>query len=213
MPNNEIKIAYLGTNPIAGKNDHPIKWKNRGTGYAYYDKEELLINQPCKYGLLESKVVGNIVFQTFYSLHGKSESWTRAGNSKGWYAGSKKWIQTISVASKNKSYPDYDDKWKWCKYNDGSFKAEYKRMFPFQYLPVDCAENGIKVTKFGLKLPISVKDIDVPKWDLATEADGLIWITNIDANSEFINAKISRAFMKNDNFIVTIGCTVTGRWK
>lgn len=203
----------LGQNPIKGSEDTTAAWKNKGNGIAYYSAKNLLKNQPCQYGLLINKVFDNIILQTFYSLHGKNESWTRAGNSKGWYPGSIKWIPNVSIASQNKNYPDYDDKWKWCKYSDGTFKAEYKISLISCYLHVHKVDGDMAITKFGVKLPMTVKDVDVPKWDVITDADGLIIVTSTEVNNEFIMANIRRSFVKNDESKITIGCTVTGKWK
>ena len=213
MNKQDISINFLGNNPIKASEDTTATWKKVGNGFAYYNTMGLLKYQPCRFGLLVNRVVGEIVLQTFYSLHGRSESWTRAGNSKGWYPGSAGWIPTVSIASQNKNYPDYDDKWKWCKYSDGTFKAEYKISLIARYLHVHKVDGDMAITKFGVKLPMSVKDVDVPKWDVITDADGLIIVTSTEVNNEYIMANIRRSFVKNDESKITIGCTVTGKWK
>lgn len=75
----------LGTNPIdTSTNDTTTKWSELGSGYAYFNASNKLINQPAQYGTLVSFVNGNFIFQIFSVNSTTGHIYIRYGNSSGW---------------------------------------------------------------------------------------------------------------------------------
>lgn len=89
-------FRFLGKELIASvEDDTPANWAALGDGIVYYETTGLLNNQPTTYGFVENIVCGNLVFQTFHAMNGKSGKWTRSGNSSGWYSGSANWVKSL----------------------------------------------------------------------------------------------------------------------
>lgn len=206
----ELKNVPL--NPISGEDDTTAKWKEFGTGTAFY-KEKLLKNQPFSWGFLENRVNGDHVFQTFSTFDGTSRTWSRSGNASGWYSNSAKWVANKAIVSTNSNYPDYSDNWKWVKYNDGTFTAEYKLFTTTDEMEFPAAAGEIKCAKLAVRLPIRIKNLDVPKWGISSNSEGAVWITGAGLEPEEIKATVMQMGTEGKMFSMCIGCTVTGRWK
>lgn len=79
-----------------GEGDTTVNWSNAGFGLTYFDTENMLENQPNKYGWLLNLTTGaQLVTQVFFGLNGYSPVWYRSGNAKGWYSSSKNWVKSL----------------------------------------------------------------------------------------------------------------------
>lgn len=77
-------IAYLGVNPIASvDSDTTSSWCTLGSGYAFYQTNGLLLDQPNQYGIVVSYVIDSDVFQ-FWKSQASGPLYYRSGNNNGW---------------------------------------------------------------------------------------------------------------------------------
>nr|DAE09653.1 MAG TPA: tail protein [Myoviridae sp. ctjhW4] len=78
-------LAFLGLNPISSlEEDTPQKWLELGSGYAKFDTNELMNNQPEQYMFVISfSHESSAIFQ-IGSLQSGSGVYYRTGNSNGW---------------------------------------------------------------------------------------------------------------------------------
>lgn len=78
-------LAFLGNNPISSlEEDTPQKWLELGSGYAKFDTNELMNNQPEQYMfVINFSHESSAIFQ-IGSLQSGSGVYYRTGNSNGW---------------------------------------------------------------------------------------------------------------------------------
>lgn len=77
-------ISFIGENPITLQvNDTSENWVKLGTGYAWYNGSNQLLNQPSQYGMLLNYVSGVEVTQ-IWKCHATGPMWIRSGNKAGW---------------------------------------------------------------------------------------------------------------------------------
>ena len=85
--NNAIyKLSFLGSNPISSTTqDTTHKWRDLGTGYAWFYTGGLMINQPYNYMFIISYVQGSDVFQIGCGQASSNAIYFRSGNDSGWF--------------------------------------------------------------------------------------------------------------------------------
>ena len=100
-------VAFLGENPIkTTADDTTSRWANLGSGYAYYNTNGLLNDQPAKYGFLLNYVNGSDVFQ-IWNTQGNGPMYTRSGNASGWGRSWTKLIDSSSIGSQTVNKAKY----------------------------------------------------------------------------------------------------------
>ena len=120
---------------------------------------------------------------------------------------------SVSIISSNNDYPDFTNNWRWVKYSDGTFKAEYRETINTGTLSESGAIAGLMYQTHTVALPFTPVSIDVPKWDDSGH-DGVIWVSNHGGESlTSVNAMIMRAIKSTTALTLRLGCTATGRWK
>lgn len=78
-------LIYKGWNPISDKiNDTPNVWKNKGSGFWMIDLEDILIDQPSRWGILYNTVCAEEMSQIFI-VQASGEIYRRSANGSGWY--------------------------------------------------------------------------------------------------------------------------------
>ena len=84
--NNAIyKLSFLGSNPISSTTqDTTHKWRDLGTGYAWFYTGGLMINQPYNYMFIISYVQNSDVFQIGCGQASSNAIYFRSGNDSGW---------------------------------------------------------------------------------------------------------------------------------
>lgn len=85
--NNAIyKLSFLGSNPISSTTqDTTNKWRDLGTGYAWFYTGGLMINQPYNYMFIISYVQNSDVFQIGCGQASSNAIYFRSGNDSGWF--------------------------------------------------------------------------------------------------------------------------------
>ena len=77
-------LAFLGNNPISStEEDTPQKWLELGSGYAKFDTNNLMINQPEQYMFVINYIQDKDVFQIGYEQK-VGTIYYRGGNYSGW---------------------------------------------------------------------------------------------------------------------------------
>ena len=117
-----------------------------------------------------------------------------------------------TCVGRNSGYPAFTSYWRWEKYSDGTFKAEYKRAITTGKLTESTAIDNLMYYNYTVNLPFTATVLDTPKWSHSNNT-GFIWVANVNAESlSSVTARIMRAIVDTDAFSLTLGCTVTGRW-
>lgn len=85
--NNAIyKLSFLGGNPILSTTqDTTHKWRDLGTGYAWFYTGGLMINQPYNYMFVINYVINSDVFQIGCGQASSNAIYFRSGNDSGWF--------------------------------------------------------------------------------------------------------------------------------
>lgn len=82
-------LAYLGNNPISSPDeDTPQKWGELGSGYAWFNTADLMINQPYLYMFVINYTSGNGQDSDIFQIGSEQKSGTvyyRSGNSSSWH--------------------------------------------------------------------------------------------------------------------------------
>ena len=89
-------INFIGTNPLASlEEDTTANWASLGTGVALIDRNGVIAGKPISTGgFIHNLVVGDFVFQTWYTLSSDTTIYKRAGNANGWYGGGD-WVKSF----------------------------------------------------------------------------------------------------------------------
>lgn len=98
--NNAIRnLSFLGAEPISSTaEDTSYKWKNLGTGYAWFGQPNRMINQPYTYMFVLNYVQGGNVFQIGSTQSDSNTVYFRSGNDSGWH---KNWTPLLSYEYSN----------------------------------------------------------------------------------------------------------------
>lgn len=93
------KLSFLGGNPILSTTqDTTHKWRDLGTGYAWFYTNGLMINQPYTYMFVISYVQGSDVFQIGCGQASSNAIYFRSGNDGGWF---NNWTPLLSYEYSN----------------------------------------------------------------------------------------------------------------
>lgn len=93
------KLSFLGENPILSTTqDTTHKWRDLGTGYAWFYTGGLMINQPYTYMFVISYVQGSDVFQIGCGQASSNAIYFRSGNDGGWF---NNWTPLLSYEYSN----------------------------------------------------------------------------------------------------------------
>lgn len=80
------KLSFLGGNPILSTTqDTTHKWRDLGTGYAWFYTGGLMINQPYQHMFVINYVVNSDVFQIGCGQASSNAIYFRSGNDGGWF--------------------------------------------------------------------------------------------------------------------------------
>ena len=98
--NNAIRnLSFLGDKPIASTaQDTTKKWRDLGTGYAWFGINNVMINQPYTYMFVLNYVQGSDVFQIGSTQSDVNTVYFRSGNDSGWH---KNWTPLLSYEYSN----------------------------------------------------------------------------------------------------------------
>lgn len=78
-------LLYRGWNPLSNKaDDTPEFWKGIGSGFWMIDLEDILIDQPSRWGILFNTVCAEEMSQIFI-VQASGEIYRRSANGLGWY--------------------------------------------------------------------------------------------------------------------------------
>lgn len=92
-------LSFLGDKPIASTaQDTTKKWRDLGTGYAWFGINNVMINQPYTYMFVLNYVQGSDVFQIGSTQSDSNTVYFRSGNDSGWY---KNWTPLLSYEYSN----------------------------------------------------------------------------------------------------------------
>lgn len=96
-----LPLKHLGYNPISSTTDDTTaKWTALGTGYAYYNINNLLNNQQSQYAQLINFIFCDDVFQ-IWNCQPSGPTYLRSGNASGWaFADSGYWRKIYDTANK-----------------------------------------------------------------------------------------------------------------
>ena len=87
-------FTFLGTDPISSmSSDTTANWVSLGTGYAWYDTDGLLINQPSTWGFVINYKHGSDIFQ-IWNTQNSGTMYYRSGNAGGW---GKPWTKILDA--------------------------------------------------------------------------------------------------------------------
>ena len=100
-------VAYLGENPVSSTADDTTgMWLRIGSGYAWYNTNGLLNDQPAQYGFLLNYVNGSDVFQ-IWNTQSNGPMYTRSGNASGWGRSWTKLIDSTNIGSQTVNKAKY----------------------------------------------------------------------------------------------------------
>lgn len=92
-------LSFLGDKPIASTaQDTTKKWRDLGTGYAWFGINNVMINQPYTYMFVLNYVQGSDVFQIGSTQSDSNTVYFRSGNDSGWH---KNWTPLLSYEYSN----------------------------------------------------------------------------------------------------------------
>ncbi len=92
-------LSFLGDKPIASTaQDTTKKWRDLGTGYAWFGINNVMINQPYAYMFVLNYVQGSDVFQIGSTQSDSNTVYFRSGNDSGWH---KNWTPLLSYEYSN----------------------------------------------------------------------------------------------------------------
>ena len=92
-------LSFLGDKPITSTaQDTTHKWRDLGTGYAWFGTNGAMINQPYTYMFVLNYVQGSDVFQIGSTQSDTNTVYFRSGNDSGWH---KSWTPLLSYEYSN----------------------------------------------------------------------------------------------------------------
>ena len=92
-------LSFLGDKPITSTaQDTTHKWRDLGTGYAWFGTNGAMINQPYTYMFVLNYVQGTNVFQIGSTQSDTNTVYFRSGNDSGWH---KNWTPLLSYEYSN----------------------------------------------------------------------------------------------------------------
>jgi len=117
-------LVYLGVNPIASTSDDTVaNWISLGTGWAWYNTNGCLKNQPEKYGYLINislpDSLGTEVGQIFFITR---NIWVRSGNHSGWVSTFNKIVEDTRLVDVYRfQNPSNTGERVWTRYNSSEY--------------------------------------------------------------------------------------------
>lgn len=85
LPQTRQNINFIGRNPIASvSEDTPANWKTFGTGIAYISGNNIVVDSPSNYGIVQNMVYGSEVRQVWFGMY-NGDIYHRGGHvTSGW---------------------------------------------------------------------------------------------------------------------------------